>query len=423
MYDLAAAKDALSALENGDDPAVVRDALKALAVLTKSLKRRLKTPARRRKGEGALLFREDKKLYQFEVELPRAPDGKRRRRVVYGKTAEETRRKVADLKARGGGSLRPVNPARISEYVTTWLEKSERRLAPKTLEHYVWAWDKAAPIIGGMRLDRFDRSGVIGLFGALEDNGCSANTIRAVKTVMGIIIADAIADGLYTAINPFTLVKKAVPKHKAQEGRALSPQECMRFIDAARADRLEAAWLLGLTAGLRIGEIFGLQWGDLDFANAVIAVRRQAVEVKGVLHITDLKTTDSQRLVPVGNLAAEALQRRRDAASIEGESSIWVFPSGNPDMPVSPGNARRRSFAKIVSAAHIDGSLTPHDLRHAMNSIADAAGVTEKVRSERLGHADSQITKMVYTHTIDGQAREAALRIDEMLTRPTGAAD
>ncbi len=185
MYDLAAAKDALAALENGDDPAAVRDALKALAVLTKSLKRRLKTPARRRKGEGALLFRKDKKLYQFEVELPRAPDGKRRRRVVYGKTAEETRRKVADLKARGGGSLRPVNPARISEYVTTWLEKSERRLAPKTFEHYVWAWDKAAPIIGGMRLDRFDRSGVISLFDALEDGGCSANTIRAVKTVMG----------------------------------------------------------------------------------------------------------------------------------------------------------------------------------------------------------------------------------------------
>jgi len=98
MCDLAAAKDALAALENGDDRIVVRDALKALAALTKSLKRRLKTPTRRRKGEGALVFREDKKLYQFEVELPRGPDGKRRRRVVYGKTAEETRRKVADLR-------------------------------------------------------------------------------------------------------------------------------------------------------------------------------------------------------------------------------------------------------------------------------------------------------------------------------------
>jgi hypothetical protein len=61
MNDLAAAKDALSALAYGDDPAIVRDALKAMAVLTKSLNRRLKTPARRCKGEGALFFREDKK--------------------------------------------------------------------------------------------------------------------------------------------------------------------------------------------------------------------------------------------------------------------------------------------------------------------------------------------------------------------------
>jgi integrase len=134
-----------------------------------------------------------------------------------------------------------------------------------------------------------------------------------------------------------------------------------------------------------------------------IAVRRQAVEVKGVLQITDLKTTDSQRLVPIGKLAADALQRRRDAASIECERSIWVFPSGNPDMPASPGNPRRRSFARIVSAAHIDGDLTARDLRHTMNSIADAAGVTEKVRSERLGHADSQITKMVYTQPLTGK--------------------
>jgi hypothetical protein len=81
-------------------------------------------------------------------------------------------------------------------------------------------------------------------------------------------------------------------------------------------------------------------------------------------------------------------------------------------MPVSPGNARRRSFGKIVSAAHIDGGLTPHDLRHTMNSIADAAGVTEKVRSERLGHADSQITKMVIPTPL--MARREKLQIGSM---------
>jgi integrase len=315
--------------------------------------------ARRRKGEGALTYRHDKKLYQFEIELPRTVDGKRRRRVVYGKTAEETRRKISDLKARDGGTLQPVNPQRISAYATVWLANNSRRLAPKTYEFYVWAWDKAAPIVGGVRLDRFDRTQVIRLFAALEEAGCSANTIRAVKTVMSIIIADAIADGLYTAINPFTLVKKALPKHKAEEGRALSPIECGRFIEAAYADRLEAAWLLGLTAGLRIGEIFGLQWSDIDFDNAVVAVRRQAVEVKGVLQITELKTADSARVMPIGNIALDALRRRQTAASIEHDRSIWVFSSANPGMPVSPGNARRRSFAKIVAAARIEGNVTP----------------------------------------------------------------
>jgi integrase len=84
---------------------------------------------------------------------------------------------------------------------------------------------------------------------------------------------------------------------------------------------------------------------------------------------------------------------------------------------MNPNNARRRNFADVVAAAGVDGKLTPHDLRHSMNSLADAVGIPEKVRSERLGHADSAITRTTYTHTIDGQAREAATKIDELLQK------
>jgi len=96
---------------------------------------------------------------------------------------------------------------------------------------------------------------------------------------MQTAIQDAIADGVYGGANPFTFVQRHKPKHKAERGRSLSVAESVRFAVAARQDRLEAAWILGLTAGLRIGEMFGLQWADVDLDRRPIFVQRQALFV------------------------------------------------------------------------------------------------------------------------------------------------
>jgi integrase len=360
-------------------------------------------------------FRADKNLWQFEAELPRGSDGKRRKRVVYGRTELEVRTKVADLVARGGGSLRPVDPTRISDFAEKWLTRCDAQLAPKTAESYRWAWGHASPIVGGVRFEKFDRETALTLFSELGRRDASPNTIRHVARVMQTLVQDAIAEGVLKGENPFKIVASRKPKHKPEKGRALSVAEARRFLEAARDDRLEAAWILGLTAGLRIAEIFGLQWADFDASARAIHVRRQAVVVGGKILIQEFtKTEDSLRLLPLGPLAVAALKRRAKVASTE-PTSLWIFPGLNPLQPVNPTNARRRNFAETVKRALIAGKFTPHDLRHTMNSLADSVGVTEKVRSERMGHADSAITRAVYTHTIDGQARDAAAKIDSLL--------
>jgi integrase len=184
---------------------------------------------------------------------------------------------------------------RIGEYVVQWLDGVATRVRPKTAASYRWAWTHAEAIIGGTRVDRFDRGSVLEMFSELSRSGASANTIRHVSRVLQTALQDAIADGVYAGVNPFTLVQKQKPKHKVERGRALSVDESVRFIAAAHDDRLEAAWILGLTAGLRIGEMFGLQWTDVDLERGTVFLRRQALFVDGKLLIDDLKTADSQR--------------------------------------------------------------------------------------------------------------------------------
>jgi len=88
-------------------------------------------------------------------------------------------------------------------------------------------------------------------------------------------------------------------------------------------------------------------FGLLEFANAIIAIRRLADEVKSASQTTRLMTTGSQRLVPIGTLGAAALQCRLGVASIEPKASMRVSTSGHPVALVSFGNAGRRSFAPI----------------------------------------------------------------------------
>jgi hypothetical protein len=74
MSDLDAAQNAIATLrDTPDDQVAIRATIAALKALDKTLSHQLQKRGRRRKGEGALTFRGDKKLYQFEVERPTVP--------------------------------------------------------------------------------------------------------------------------------------------------------------------------------------------------------------------------------------------------------------------------------------------------------------------------------------------------------------
>jgi hypothetical protein len=180
-------------------------------------------------------FQASKGLYFKHVELPRDVDGKRRRRTFYGASNAEVNRKIADAKARGGGSIAPSNPTRIGEYAELWLQRAGlpiaagRGLKPTTVETYRWAWEQVAPIIGSVRLDKCDKEMARFLIaelqriprsrvaaGKTQTRTASANTIRHVTRVMHTLFKDATDDGFFRDLNPFAqLGRRDKPKHKA----------------------------------------------------------------------------------------------------------------------------------------------------------------------------------------------------------------
>jgi integrase len=331
---------------------------------------------------------------------------------------------LADLIAESGGTLLAVEKLTVAGYAADWLAATRKSdLRGTTLAAYEWALGHALPIIGGVRLDKLDLQTAKTLISEMRRTRirdgekiepASDNTIIRVCSTMGNVINDAISDGVFRGANPFEHLGRHKPTHRPEKGRALSLDEARAFIVAARTDKFEAAWIMALTAGLRIGELFGLQWDDIDFADSSVNVRRQATIEKNKLVITEFtKTEAGLRVAPLDTIAIAALKRRQKESAKT--RSKWVFASENPDMPTNPNNARKRNFADVVERAGIKGKLVPHDLRHTFNSIANAKGVDEKTRSSMMGHSDSAITRTVYTHVIPGESRKAAKAVNDAL--------
>ena len=145
-------------------------------------------------------------------------------------------------------------------------------------------------------------------------------------------------------------------------------------------------------AGLRVGELVGLRWRDLDEELGMVTVRAG----KG----------NQDRLVPLGEVALDALRAWRAAA-----------PPAAPDAPVftNPrgGRLSARWVQKLVARrlldANLDSALTPHGLRHCFATHMLDAGADLRAIQEMLGHASLSTTQR-YTHVSVKHLREVYRR-------------
>src|SRR5262249_31223383 len=106
----------------------------------------------------------------------------------------------------------------------------------------------------------------------------------------------------------------------------LTPEQVGKLLAAAKADRLEDIYNTALATGLRLGELFGLQWADVDLNAGTLSVRRTLTEVSGKLTLTEPKSAKARRLVTLPQRAVFALAEHRKRAIASGYAGVpFVF--------------------------------------------------------------------------------------------------
>jgi integrase len=166
----------------------------------------------------------------------------------------------------------------------------------------------------------------------------------------------------------------------------LSKAESKALLKEAE-DRWRPLLLLGLRTGLRLGELRGLRWRDVDLDGGRVRVE-QSLTNAGF----GTPKSGKGRSVPLAQDIQRVLAAARQGRS-KLDELVFTQADGSPLAHITINRALSRAAAE----AGIDRKVTPHLLRHTFASQAVLAGVPIRVVQEWLGHADISMT-MRYAH-------------------------
>ena len=213
----------------------------------------------------------------------------------------------------------------------------------------------------------------------------------------------------------------SAPRGARIEPKVLTPGEARQLLDAARGDRLEALYSVALALGLRQGEALGLKWSDIDLDAGVLRVRRAAQRIphQGT-RLVEAKTVRSRRALVMPPVVISALRSHRARQNLErlaaGERWIdndLVFASMTGTLSDGPNVTHR--FRRLLKTAGLP-PMRFHDLRHACASLLLVQGVHPRVVMETLGHSQISLTMNTYSHVLPALQREAADKMEAVLS-------
>jgi integrase len=375
--------------------------------------------ARKRRGrnEGSVTERPDG-LWVARISVIDSA-GKRRRPAVYTKSKREALQKLDELKAKATGQVGDTRRLSLAVWLDEWFRMAKSKWAPSTTQrHEQLIRLRLRPNVGGVKLAQVGVFHIQKLLRDLEAQGISPRGVQmAYRTLYGALRQAVRMKMISGNCAADVEGKPRVPKPKVQ---TYSSEEVTKLLDAAQGHRLAALLTLALSTGARQGELMGLRWPDIDFANGAVMIRHNLEELKGRHRLKEPKSGKARR-VDLATGTLNTLAEHRKAMVVEGHCSPTtpVFCDRNGNW-LRKSNFIRQVFRKWEADAGVPRRRW-HDLRHTSASMLLAEGTATKIVQERLGHHSAAFTLDQYAHTSQTMQREAAEVMDRILSKKAGS--
>ena len=354
-------------------------------------------------------------------------DKRGKRRAVYAKTLEELREKEKEVQRDIMDGIRADKSSlTINDLYYRW-EQLKKGLKANTFQNYKYMYKQfVEPDFGNSRIVELKRTDVRAFYNYLADERhIKANTIDSIHTVLHQVLELGVEDD-YLRYNPSDNALKELKKAHNQDfekRRALTQQEqdlFEAFLSRGQYQRWYPIFVVMVWTGMRVGEITGLRWCDIDFEEETISVNHTLVYFdKGGSErcgfaINTPKTRAGERIIPMLPKVKEAFLMEKEFqemcglkcnATVDGYADfIFINRFGGVQHQGTLNKALRRIIRdcnyEVLDKEQKNPVLLPkfscHSLRHTFTTRMCEAGVNVKAMQDILGHADAETTLQIY---------------------------
>ncbi len=359
-----------------------------------------------------------------------------KRHTVYGKTQKEVEKKLRDAQYEiEHGIYAKPNRITVDSWYKAWMkEYRENVVRETTVIGNEKCYKHARPEIGHMKLQAVRPEHVQRIFSKMKREGYSGGYIENTKQTLNMLFHQAHMNGLILA-NPVErcVIPRAEGKGENPRRRALTEREQKVFLECAekRKPFYAGIFYVGFFTGMRIGEINGLEWPDIDFGRMEIHVNGTLIKVAGKDYYKGaVKTAESRRTIPMLPEIAERLRKHKvEQARLRMmledrwepakglEHLVFTTMFGKPLTALSVGRyiestvkAVNREEEKRAVAENREPErmemFCPHAMRHTFATRALERGIPPKVVQGYLGHSTIEMTMNIYTHVTAELGRE-----------------
>lgn len=329
-----------------------------------------------------------------------------------------------------GGLTYSPSDISVSDYMQVWIEKYvEVNLRHKTKLGYVGIINNHInPVLGHYKLNALNPAVLQDFANSLKAKGFSRRHVVGILSMLSNALKYAVSPLQFLRHNPMSDVRMPVIAAPARSRTVLSAEDWKRIISRFPfGNKYHIPLVIGYYTGLRISEVFGLTWDDINFEKLEINVSKQTIRMqKGKWNLDEPKTKSSVRTVKFGKELCEILRREkaRQAENRLRYGEYYTFYSLIDKELVLDKNGKVKlicvdengmlvttdSFKYCSRIIHHELKIEFdfHCLRHTHATVLIENGVSPKSVQKRLGHEKIETTLQTYVHDTEEMAERAA---------------
>ena len=329
---------------------------------------------------------------------------------------------------------------KFSEFTEIWKrDYGSKELAPSTYKRY-WRMleTRLLPYFGHFYINKIRPTDIMKFYDLLEkdtqlvrkkgNNGSKTKKPLSGKTILEHhrLLRAMLHRAVYWQLivsNPAERVQ--APRAKKPKRRSYDDEQTKILLEnleqlSIEDTKYKVAIILTVFTGVRLGELMGLEWQDIDFKNGIISINRSSQYLSDMGVFTKVpKTESSIREIAIPEFIISLLEEYKlwyeEQKSIYNElwndsNRLFVQADGKPMHP----STISKWFVKYVGQIGLP-VINFHGLRHTNASLLVAQNIDIAIISARLGHAQISTTLNFYVHPLLSHNRKAGYALENLL--------